>query len=203
MNELKKKIIDGLKNNRPQLLTKNLIADIETPISSLLKIKKNQNYSFLLESVEGGSQRGRYSLLGCDPDLIWQVDNNSASIKYNYENYNYQISDQPIESLKNLIEFSKFDKGNIDVPFPILVGYLGYPMIQYMEKISLKNNDNINIPDSILIRPKIVAVFDNIKDKITVMTVVYPNEKKNYETEFNEAQELLESKVKEECAVNE
>jgi len=81
------------------------------------------------------------------------------------------------------------------VPYPILVGYLGYPMIQYMEKISLKNNDNINIPDSILIRPKIVAVFDNIKDTITVMTAVYPNKKKNYETEFIQAQDLLESKV--------
>ena len=55
-------------------------------------------------------------------------------------------------------------------------------MIQYMEKISLKNNDNINIPDSVLIRPKIVAVFDNIKDTITVMTVVYPNENKDYES---------------------
>jgi anthranilate synthase component 1 len=105
MNELKKKFIDGLNNNKPQLLTKNLIADIETPISSLLKIKKNQNYSFLLESVEGGSQRGRYSLLGCDPDLIWKVHNNFASITYNYENYNYKISDQPMESLKNLIDF--------------------------------------------------------------------------------------------------
>jgi len=195
MNESKNKFIEGLKNNKPQLLTRDLIADIETPISSLLKIKKNQNYSFLLESVEGGSLRGRYSLLGCDPDLIWKVDNNLASIEYNYQNYNYKISNEPIESLKNLIEFSQFDKGNIDVPYPILVGYLGYPMIQYMEKISLINNDNINIPDSIMIRPKIVAVFDNIKDTITVMTVVYPNKEKNYGTAFNEAQELLELKI--------
>jgi anthranilate synthase component 1 len=195
MNEFKKKFIEGLKNNKPQLLTKNLIADIETPISCLLKIKKNQKYSFLLESVEGGSLRGRYSLLGCDPDLIWKVENNSALIKYNYENFNYKISKEPIESLKNLIEFSKFDKDNIDVPYPILVGYLGYPMIQYMEKISLKNYDNINIPDSIMIRPKIVAVFDNIKDLITVMTVVYPSEKKDYEIAFENAQKLLELKV--------
>ena len=110
MNESKNKFIEGLKNNKPQLLTRNLIADIETPISSLLKIKKNQNYSFLLESVEGGSLRGRYSLLGCDPDLIWKVDNNLASIKYNYQNYNYKISNEPIESLKNLIEFSQFPR---------------------------------------------------------------------------------------------
>jgi anthranilate synthase component 1 len=195
MDEIKKKFIEGLKKNQPQLLTKNLIGDVETPISCLLKIKKNQKYSFLLESVEGGSLRGRYSLLGCDPDIIWKVENNSASIEYIDENYKYHISNEPIESLKDLIELSKFDRGNIEVPYPILVGYLGYPMIQYMEKISLKNNDNINIPDSVLIRPKIVAVFDNIKDTITLMTVVYPNRNKDNEITYKKAQELLELKV--------
>ena len=195
MDDLKKKFIEGLTNNQPQLLTKNLIGDVETPISCLLKIKKNQKYSFLLESVEGGSLRGRYSLLGCDPDIIWKVENNLASIEYQDENYKYNISNEPIESLKNIIQLSKFDKGDIEVPYPILVGYLGYPMIQYMEKISLKNNDNINIPDSVLIRPKIVAVFDNIKDTITLMTVVYPNRNKDNEITYKKAQELLELKV--------
>ena len=195
MDELKNKFIEGLKQKKPQILKKDLIADIETPISCLLKLKKNQKYSFLLESVEGGSLRGRYSILGCDPDIIWEVNNNTASIIYNEEDYNYNISKEPIESLKNLIEISKFEKGNINIPFPILVGYLGYPMIKYMEQIELKNKDNINIPDSILIRPKIVTVFDNIKDSITVMTVVYPNEKKEIETLYNKAQGLLEEKV--------
>ena len=195
MDVLKKKFIEGLAKNQPQLLTKNLVGDVETPISCLLKIKKNQKYSFLLESVEGGSLRGRYSLLGCDPDIIWKVENNKASIEYQDENYKYHISNEPIESLKNIVELSKFDKGDIAVPYPTLVGYLGYPMIKYMEKISLENVDNINIPDSVLIRPKIVAVFDNIKDTITVMTVVYPGENKNYESLYTKAQELLEVKV--------
>ena len=195
MDVLKKKFIEGLEKNQPQLLTKNLVGDVETPISCLLKIKKNQKYSFLLESVEGGSLRGRYSLLGCDPDIIWKVENNKASIEYQDENYKYHISNEPIESLKNIVELSKFDKGDIAVPYPTLVGYLGYPMIKYMEKISLENHDNINIPDSVLIRPKIVAVFDNIKDTITVMTVVYPSENKHYESLYTKAQELLEVKV--------
>ena len=111
MNEIKKRFIEGLKNNKPQILTTDLIADVETPISCLLKLKKNQKYSFLLESVEGGSLKGRYSLLGCDPDIVWEVKNNSASITYLDNKYNYEISEAPIESLKNLIENSKFDKG--------------------------------------------------------------------------------------------
>jgi len=195
MNEIKNRFIEGLKQNKPQILTRDLIADIETPISCLLKLKKNQKYSFLLESVEGGSLRGRYSLLGCDPDIIWEVNNNNASIIYQDINYGYDVSNEPIESLKNLIEISKFEKGEIEVPFPILVGYLGYPMIKYMEQINLENEDNINIPDSILIRPKIVTVFDNIKDSISVMTVVYPSNDKNFEDIYNKTQERLEVKV--------
>ena len=195
MNEIKNRFIAGLKENKPQILTRDLIADIETPISCLLKLKKNQKYSFLLESVEGGSLRGRYSLLGCDPDIIWEVNNNNASIIYQDINYDYDVSNEPIESLKNLIEISKFEKGEIEVPYPILVGYLGYPMIKYMEQINLKNKDNINIPESILIRPKIVTVFDNIKDSITVMTVVYPSNDKNFENIYNKTQEGLEVKV--------
>jgi len=195
MDELKNIFIEGLNQKKPQILTRDLNADVETPISCLLKLKKNQKYSFLLESVEGGRLRGRYSLLGCDPDIIWEVSNNIASIKYHDKNYKYKVSTEPIESLKNLIEISKFDKGKIEVPYPILVGYLGYPMIKYMEQIELKNKDNINIPDSILIRPKIVTVFDNIKDSITVMTVVYPSEDKDFESIYNMAQELLELKV--------
>ncbi len=195
MNDLKNNFIEGLKQKKPQILKKILVADVETPISCLLKLKKNQKYSFLLESVEGGSQRGRFSLLGCEPDIIWEVKNNTASINYLDKKYKYKIIKEPIKSLKELIAISKFDKGDIDVPFPVLVGYLGYPMIKYMENIELKNEDNLNIPDAVLIRPKFVTVFDNIKDSITVMTVVYPNEDQDYENIFQNTQAQLEIKV--------
>ena len=89
-----------------------MIADIETPISSLLKLSRNQKYSFLLESVEGGDQRGRFSLLGCDPDLIWVVKNNIVKIKKLNKNLDYtiKVSLDPIESLKELLIFSKIKK---------------------------------------------------------------------------------------------
>jgi len=133
--------------------------------------------------------------LGCDPDLIWEIKNNKAKIKYCHKDYNYKISSNPINSLKELIALSKFDKDNIDTPYPILVGYMGYPMIKFMEKIRLENPDNINIPDSIMIRPKIVVVFDNIKDLITVMTVVYPNNQKNFDQLFEKTENELELKI--------
>ena len=195
MDEIREKFVEGYNNHKPQLLKKILVADVETPISSLLKINKDQKYSFLLESVEGGKNKGRYSLLGCDPDLIWTVKNGKSSIKYVYDSYDYEIGSNPIKSLKNLIKVSKLHDQKIEVPYPILVGYLGYPMIQYMEKINLSNPDNINIPESKLIRPKIVAVFDNIKDTIFLMTITYPSKNVSAEKAYINSKDLLERKI--------
>ena len=196
MNDFKQKFIKGYNSNLPQLINKNLVADVETPISLLLKISKNQKYSFLLESVEGGSKRGRYSLLGCDPDLIWSVEKGEAKIRYLGINYNYKFNNDPLKSLKELVNVSKFKKTLQEAPYPTLVGYLGYPMIQYMENIKLKNKDNIKIPDAILIRPKIVAVFDNIKDDISLMSVSYPCKTVSAEKAFKDSVSLLSKTIK-------
>ena len=168
--------IEKYNNSDPQIISSQFIADTDTPVSALLKISTNQKYSFLLESVEGGDQRGRYSLLGCDPDLIWQVKKGKVSIKTDIEALTEEVNLNlnPIESLKNILSMSKVERNPKDVPYPILVGYLGYPMIQHMEKITLNNPDTLMIPDAVMIRPKIAAVFDNIKDTINIMTVVYP-----------------------------
>ena len=139
MNEFKNRFIELLKQKKPQILKKDLIADIETPISSLIKISKDQDYSFLLESVEGGDQRGRFSLLGCDPDIIWEVKSNQVNIKLFNKKIDLSfLPKDPILSLKKLINFCKIERDLNAPPFPVLVGYFGYPMIQLMEKIELK-----------------------------------------------------------------
>jgi len=196
MDEIKKNFLIGYKKGKPQLIKKNLIADIETPFSSLLKIGKGEKYSFLLESVQGGSKRGRFSLLGCDPDLIWSVNNGKTSIKYLGHNHNYKLNNHPLQGLRELINLSKFKNRDNNVPYPTLVGYLGYPMMQFMENIILKNNDNIKIPDATLIRPKIVAVFDNIKDIISLMTVSYPSKKISPNNAYKNANLLLKKTIK-------
>ena len=178
-NTSKEKFIDDYQNLIPQILSHQIIADTETPISTLLKISENKKYSFLLESVEGGEQRGRYSLLGCDPDLIWKINNGKVEIESldNSININLFTKTNPLESLRELLNFSKISNIVIDIPYPVLVGYLGYPMIRYMEEINLKNPDTLKIPEAVMIRPKLVAVFDNIKDTINIMTTVYPKKK--------------------------
>ena len=79
--EKKREFIKKYRNNIPQILSSKFIADVDTPISALLKISNKEKYSFLLESVEGGKQRGRYSLLGYQPDLIWKIINGKVQLK--------------------------------------------------------------------------------------------------------------------------
>ncbi len=196
-NVSKKKFIDNYIRNIPQILSQQIIADTETPVSTLLKISKNEKYSFLLESVEGGDQRGRYSLIGCKPDIIWKVKSGKISITTNckYIKDNVSADLNPIQSLRNILQLSKIQRDFNKTPYPVLVGYLGYPMIQYMEKINLSNPDTLNIPEAVMIRPKIVAVFDNIKDTIDVMTAIYPEKNIKAETALKEAEKLIEESV--------
>ena len=196
-NVSKKKFIDNYVRNIPQILSHQIVADTETPVSTLLKISKNEKYSFLLESVEGGDQRGRYSLLGCKPDIIWKVKNGKVSITTNckYIKDNVSADLNPIQSLRNILQLSKIQRDFNKTPYPVLVGYLGYPMIQYMEKIILSNPDTLNIPEAVMIRPKIVAVFDNIKDTIDVMTAIYPEKNIKAEIALKKAEKLIEESV--------
>jgi anthranilate synthase component 1 len=197
LNVSKKKFIDNYIRNIPQILSHQIVADTETPVSTLLKISKNEKYSFLLESVEGGDQRGRYSLLGCKPDIIWKVKNGKVFITTNskYIKDNVSADLNPIQSLRNILQLSKIQRDFNKTPYPVLVGYLGYPMIQYMEKIILSNPDTLNIPEAVMIRPKIVAVFDNIKDTIDVMTAIYPEKNIKAEIALKKAEELIKESV--------
>ncbi len=193
----KDKFFKNYNQGIPQIIKKEFIADIETPISSLIKISENEEYSFLLESVEGGDQRGRYSILGCDPDIIWEVNKNKAKVTSLNQDLDLSfLSEDPIKSLKQLVDFSKINKESNSSPFPVLVGYLGYPMIQLMEKINLNNPDEINIPDALMIRPKLVAVFDNIKDTINIQTSIYPDKKVTAELAYSKANDYINITIK-------
>ena len=97
-NVSKKKFIDNYVRNLPQILSHQIVADTETPVSTLLKISKNEKYSFLLESVEGGDQRGRFSLLGCDPDIIWKVKKNKVIINSLNKNIDLSFLSKDISS---------------------------------------------------------------------------------------------------------
>ncbi len=169
--------IDSFKKNfqsgKSQLVWQWIPADLETTVSAFLKLSKNKPYSLLLESVEGGAVLGRYSAIGLDPDLIWTYKGNEVSI---HENGTTTIDTlAPLESLRAQINASKIDIVDDTIP-PMgpsgLFGYMGYDCIRLIEDIPDNNPDPINVPDSIMMRPTLMVIFDNVKNMMCLVTPV-------------------------------
>ncbi|MGE3876385.1 MAG: anthranilate synthase component I [Parvibaculaceae bacterium] len=162
-----------------QILSTRLVADLETPVSAMLKLARNARYSFLLESVEGGAVRGRYSIIGMRPDVIWKVDGRKASINrralFNPDGPFETVDLDPLPALRALLKESRIALPPDAPPMAAGVfGYMGYDMVRLMEDLPQPNPDVIGLPDSMLIRPTIMAIFDSVKDDVTVVTPVYP-----------------------------
>ena len=175
------------KLGQRQILYTSVAADVHTPVSSLIKLEK-EDYTFLFESVEKGSQKGRYSVIGLKPDLIWECKNNSCIItdKTLKKNY-YEKNITPLSSLRNLIKKNKLKMPNqIPSISSGLFGYMGYEMIQYFERVILSKENNLELPDSIFIRPSMTLVFDNVNDKLFITRSVSPSDK-NPKESFNQA----------------
>jgi anthranilate synthase component 1 len=157
-------------SGKAQLLTRRLAADLDTPVGLYLKLCAAQPYSFLFESVEGGQTRGRYSFLGWNPDVVWRVTDGKA-----YLNDTPQ-SLPPLESLRALWAESRFDVPPGLPPMASgLFGYLGYSAVRWLEpSIPDANPDPLGIHDAVMIRPRMLAIYDTIQDTLLLATPVYP-----------------------------
>src|SRR5713226_2597781 len=162
----------------PQVVWTTLVADLETPVSAFLKIAAGRPMSFLLESVEGGAVRGRYSIIGLDPDLIWRTVGGKAEINRGPRERRSRFvpcNAEPLAALRALVAESRIALPPALPPMAAGVfGYLGYDMVRLIEELPQPNPDPIGIPDAVLIRPTVVVVFDAVKDAITVVTPVRP-----------------------------
>ncbi|HEY2226617.1 MAG TPA: anthranilate synthase component I [Xanthobacteraceae bacterium] len=162
----------------PQVVWTTLVADLETPVSAFLKIAAGRPMSFLLESVEGGAVRGRYSIIGLDPDLIWRTVDGHAEINRAARDRRGRFvpcNEAPLAALRTLIAESRIALPASLPPMAAGVfGYLGYDMVRLMEELPPPNPDPIGIADAILLRPTIVLVFDATADTVTVVTPVRP-----------------------------
>jgi anthranilate synthase component 1 len=166
-----------------QVIWTKLVADLETPVSAMLKLADGKPNSFLLESVEGGAQRGRYSILGLKPDLIWRCLGNNAEINRRVRSEPDAFQPCPVgarhgvlASLRSIVAESAIDTPSALPPMAAgLVGYMGYDMVRLAEHLPDNNPDAIGIPDGIFLRPTVMAIFDNVEDSVTVVTPVRPH----------------------------
>ena len=163
----------GWNAGRNQLVYARLAADLDTPVSLMLKLAEARADTFMLESVTGGEVRGRYSVVGMKPDLIWQCHGQTSRInrqaRYDATAFD-PLDGHPLDTLRALIAESAVDMP-ADLP-PIaagLFGYLGYDMIRLVERLPNVNPDPLGLPDAVLMRPSVVAVLDGVKGEVTVV----------------------------------
>ena len=179
---------------RPQVVWTALVADLETPVSAFLKLATRRPLSFLLESVEGGATRGRYSIIGLDPDVVWRANGPNAEINRTARQPDAfaPCGAPPLAALRAFIAESRIDIPDGLPPMAAgIFGYLGYDTVRLIEEIGPPNPDPIGLPDAILVRPTIVVIFDAVKNTITVVTPVRPDQAVSAKSALARAAERL------------
>ncbi len=165
---------------QPQLVWRRAVADLETPVSAMLKLGTGKPYAFLLESVEGGKSLGRYSVIGLAPDLVWRCKDGRVEVNRdalaNPHGPFAETGESALESLRALIDESRIEPTPGLPPMASgLFGYLGYDMIKLVERLPSANPDDLKVPDAVLVRPSIVLVFDSIERDVRIVTPVWPS----------------------------
>lgn len=179
---------------KPQVVWTKLVADLETPVSAMLKLSDGQPNSFLMESVEGGEVRGRYSFIGLKPDVIWRSNGHAAEInrRARLDTQAFEPAGDTMTSLRALIAECQIDLPDGLPPMAAgLVGYMGYDMVRLAETLPDTNPDTIGVPDSVFMRPTVMAIFDNVDGLVTVVTPVRPQAGLSAEAAYDAALERL------------
>ncbi len=187
----------GLAAGQGQVLWRERVADLETPVGAFLKLAgPGRANAFLLESVEGGSARGRYSAIGMEPDLIWRCRDGRAEVNRHALAAPHAFEPAPAPPMESL----RATLAAMQMPLPPgvppiaagLFGYLGYDMVRLMERLPATNPDVLGIPDAVLMRPTLVAVFDHVRDALSLFTTVWPAPGMDPQAAFEAAEARLD-----------
>ena len=178
-----------------QVVYARLAADLDTPVSLMLKLTGAQKDAFMLESVTGGDVRGRYSIIGMKPDLVWRcLGDQSAlnrSARFDADAFEAQTGD-PMDNLRALIGESRIDLPT-DLPQAAagLFGYLGYDMVRLVEHLPDVNPDPLGLPDALMLRPSVVAVLDGVKGEVTVVSPAWVSDGRSARAAYAQAAERV------------
>lgn len=156
-----------------QLVYTRIAADLDTPVSLMLKLGEARGDTFMLESVTGGEVRGRYSVVGLKPDLIWKCEGTRAFInrEARFDGAAFAPQDKaPLDALRALLAECRIDlPAGLPAISAGLFGYLGYDMIRLVEHLPNVNPDPLGLPDAVLLRPSVIAVLDGVKGEVTLV----------------------------------
>ena len=168
-----------------QLLFKTLNCKNYNKVENLYKFLLAEKNSFIFESVEKGKIRGRYTIIGLNPDKIWDINSNTISLEKNGKKT--KIKKNPLRYLNELIKNFRIKiPSQLPSMASMLVGYFSYDIIRYIEKIPNKCRDDLKIPDVRISRPRNLIIYDNLKQKIHYIENVFSDIKiQNYKEFYN------------------
>lgn len=167
----------ALAAGQAALVWRKVVADTETPVGAATKLIEPGRGDFLLESVEGGEVRGRYSLIGLDPDLVFRASGNTAEINrvWRTDRGAYASSGLPtIDALRDLVSECRIDvPDGLPPALACLVGYFGYETIALVEKLPRAPDNPLDLPDMLFVRPTLILVFDGLTEELFVIAPLW------------------------------
>ncbi|RJF90982.1 anthranilate synthase component I [Sphingomonas cavernae] len=187
--------VEALKAGRPALVWRRQIADTDTPVSAALKLMEPDRGDFLLESVEGGETRGRHSLIGIAPDLVFRAEGNDAAINARW--LTDREAFQPVEAdalsaLRTLVAQCRMDvPSELPRALACLVGYFGYETVGLVEKLPRPTANPLALPDMLFVRPTVILIFDRLADELFLVSPVWPDAPGTPEAKVAEAEDRI------------
>ena len=186
----------ALSRGEAAVLWARTISDTETPVSAAIKLIEAGRGDWMLESVEGGETRGRYSLIGLDPDLMFRVRGDCAEINraWRWDRAAFAACDvDPLRALRALVAESAFDvPGDLPRALATLVGFCGFETVGLAENLPRAAAPGIGLPDMLFVRPRVILVFDRLADVLTIVAPVWRSGD-DAETALDEASERIET----------
>ena len=185
---------------RNQVIYTRLAADLDTPVSLLLKLTNASKDAFILESVTGGEVRGRYSVIGMKPDLVWKCKGTKSFINRSarFDEDDFEGQDMPpLDAFRALLKESYIDlPDGLPQASAGLFGYHGYDMIRLVEDLPNVNPDPLGLPDALFLRPSVVAVLDGVKDEVILVAPVWATDQSSPKVAYAQAAERIMDAVR-------
>ncbi len=180
------------KNYNVIPVCKDIVSDIDTPLSVFLKVSSKDRFNFLFESVEQGENIGRYSFIGSSKPVYIRSKGNFIE-NYNQGKLQIKNTDDPLEEIKNLVKNFKPYKDETFPPFwGGLVGYVGYDVIHFYEPIENIKPDTLKLPDIYFFLSDEVVAFDNVNKTIKIIVSAILNENDNVEEIYKKTVERID-----------
>ena len=163
---------------KPALIWRSQIADTETPVSAALKLFESGRGDYILESVEGGAVRGRYSLIGIAPDLVFRAQGEAAEVNALWQTDRSAFTpaaQSTLPALRALVADCRIDMpAGLPGVLACLVGYFGYETIGLVESLPRPPANDIGLPDMLFVRPTVILVFDRLSDQLFIASPIWP-----------------------------